>query len=438
MTCLQCNPVVFFEIQSFCNDDDDANEKKSKLSGKLVFEMYGDVVPRTVENFLQIARSDVDELKYEGTVLKMTKDGLYGSAKGSPERSIFGKGRFVDESFSGKAGKHAGFGTLYCMNRDGKGNGTEFHLSTLDKNCSMEKQCVAMGIMIQGHDFLRNLATLDVKRLKIVKCGEQRLASSLACPRNAFAIFCEENKATFTLETSAKLWRTQMSQVQKEKYFEKARKERDIYDAEIEKNREMKRKVEEARRALKEGSCGKSRKGKKRKTVYSTAFNFFCLEKQSTIKKEDGSKTLSEMWEKMDGASRAPYLEMERKEKEERERKRASLIYPLDTPIEFLQDNPKMPTSMSFARYEKYKLAKTMGEYFALGGTRGDVKYDTARGYMRILDLKKKGDESTTITTTTTSATTTTSPSSSSVTTTTTTTTAVTAKSIPEFLRINI
>ena len=99
------------------------------------------------------------------------------------------------------------------------------------------------------------------------------------------------------------------------------------------------------------------------------------------------------MWEKMDGAARLPYIEMEKKENEERKRQRLdSTLYSPNTPIQFLQNNPKQPTSMSYARYEKYKVAKTIKEYFELGGTRADLKYDTSRGYMRILDVKNKDE----------------------------------------------
>ena len=389
---IQKNPIVFFELKS-------SNEESSK---RLVFELYGDVVPRTVENFLQIARGDVDDLKYADTILEVREDGLYGSAKGSPERSVFGSGRFMNESFSGKAGKHAGFGTLYCYNEGKKGNATGFHVSMSEKNGSKEGQCVVMGKMIEGHDFLRKLATL--KTVRVEKCGEQRLASSLVCPREPFRIYCEENKSV-EMKDLANTWRTQMSQEQKNVYVEKARKERDVYDAEVERLKEIERAEMESRSKM----VGLRKRGRKRKKskIGSTAFNFFCLEKQKTIKEKENledsevSKTLTEMWEKMDGNARLPYIEMERKAKEERQRQhmkekaarkrqRLNDLYPLDATVEFLQDNPKQPTSMSYARYEKYKAAKTIEEYFQLGGTRGDIKYDTARGYMRILKTKEE------------------------------------------------
>ena len=380
---IQKNPIVFIELEC---------DFKSK--NRLVFELFGDVVPRTVENFLQIARGDANDLNYVNTTLHVKQDGLYGSAKGSPERSIFGKGRFMNESFVGNAGKHAGFGTLYCYN-NGKGNATEFHVSTSEKNCSKERQCVVMGKMIEGQSLLSYL--MELKTVRVTKCGEQRLASSMSCPREPFRIYCcsEENKSE-KMEDLAKMWRTQMSEEQKKMYVEMSKRERDIYDAEVARVLEIEKMEELARR-----DGGKNRRrGRKRKKIANTAFNFFCLEKQKAIKATAGNvddsevtKTLSEMWEKMDGAARLPYIEMEKKENEERKRQRLdSTLYSPNTPIQFLQNNPKQPTSMSYARYEKYKVAKTIKEYFELGGTRADLKYDTSRGYMRILDVKNKDE----------------------------------------------
>ena len=44
------------------------------------------------------------------------------------------------------------------------------------------------------------------------------------------------------------------------------------------------------------------------------------------------------------------------------------------------QDNPKK--NMSADRYERYKSAKTVGEFLDAGGTSGDLRHDWARGYV--------------------------------------------------------
>jgi len=54
----------------------------------------------------------------------------------------------------------------------------------------------------------------------------------------------------------------------------------------------------------------------------------------------------------------------------------------LDEAIVMVQDNPKRPSSLSFSRYEKYKAAQTLKEFYALGGRKKDARYDLGRGYM--------------------------------------------------------
>ena len=53
-----------------------------------------------------------------------------------------------------------------------------------------------------------------------------------------------------------------------------------------------------------------------------------------------------------------------------------------NVPIWVLQENPKVKKSR--VRYERYKRATTTGEYLALGGTKGDLRHDMERGYVRL------------------------------------------------------
>ena len=50
--------------------------------------------------------------------------------------------------------------------------------------------------------------------------------------------------------------------------------------------------------------------------------------------------------------------------------------------ITYRQDNPKREGSKSFHRYEKYKVAKTIKEFFDLGGSKADLSFDLARGFL--------------------------------------------------------
>ena len=81
--------------------------------------------------------------------------------------------------------------------------------------------------------------------------------------------------------------------------------------------------------------------------------------------------------------------EEERKRKRrEREKNRVKpergvVLPPDDTEIQLVQENPKR--GKSAVRYERYKIARTFSEYYALGGSRGDAKFDLSRGFITII-----------------------------------------------------
>jgi hypothetical protein len=53
-----------------------------------------------------------------------------------------------------------------------------------------------------------------------------------------------------------------------------------------------------------------------------------------------------------------------------------------DQKIQILQNNPKTKGDMCYDRYEAYKRAKTVREYFQLGGTKDDLRWDRRRNYV--------------------------------------------------------
>ena len=55
---------------------------------------------------------------------------------------------------------------------------------------------------------------------------------------------------------------------------------------------------------------------------------------------------------------------------------------PSSQPITIRRDNPKQANSKSFNRYERYKLARTRGEFASLGGLAADFAHDLAKGYI--------------------------------------------------------
>ena len=53
-----------------------------------------------------------------------------------------------------------------------------------------------------------------------------------------------------------------------------------------------------------------------------------------------------------------------------------------ETKIKLMVENPKKVGSESHARYEKYKGAKTVEEFFALGGLPVDLRHDFQKGFL--------------------------------------------------------
>eukprot|EP00928_Gymnodinium_smaydae_P035527 TRINITY_DN24991_c0_g2_i2.p1 TRINITY_DN24991_c0_g2~~TRINITY_DN24991_c0_g2_i2.p1 ORF type:complete len:338 (+),score=77.83 TRINITY_DN24991_c0_g2_i2:101-1114(+) len=56
-----------------------------------------------------------------------------------------------------------------------------------------------------------------------------------------------------------------------------------------------------------------------------------------------------------------------------------------DRRLRVLVENPKRSGSEAHLRFEKYKKAKTIGEFFKLGGVPGDLKHDCKNGFVKIL-----------------------------------------------------
>jgi hypothetical protein len=49
-----------------------------------------------------------------------------------------------------------------------------------------------------------------------------------------------------------------------------------------------------------------------------------------------------------------------------------------------VKENPRREGSETHARFKKYSSAKTVGEYFAKGGTAGDLRWDVRHEYVRV------------------------------------------------------
>jgi len=57
-----------------------------------------------------------------------------------------------------------------------------------------------------------------------------------------------------------------------------------------------------------------------------------------------------------------------------------------------LKGNPKRVGSKAWMRYEEYADAKTIGEYLTAGGLLADLRYDSTKGFLKILEKFEKGN----------------------------------------------
>lgn len=156
---LSSNPRVFFDI-----------EVGARPAGRIEFELFSSVVPRTAENFRALAtgekgssRSGV-KLQYKGTRFSLIVPGSICQAgqlslQGSSE-SIYGS-TFQDEWERGVI-YHTMPGLLSMASRGPDSNGSEFFI-TLAKSPWLDGRHVVFGRVLHGMDVLKRLEAVGSK-----------------------------------------------------------------------------------------------------------------------------------------------------------------------------------------------------------------------------------------------------------------------------------
>lgn len=151
------NPVCFFDIQ-IGNVD----------VGRISFELFADVTPKTAENFRQFCAGEykVDKIPigYKGSkfhrVVKdfMVQGGDFLNGDGTGLTSIYGR-NFPDENFHIK---HDVPGLLSMANANAKDtNGCQFFI-TCSKCDFLDNQNVAFGRVVDGMLVLRKMENVPV------------------------------------------------------------------------------------------------------------------------------------------------------------------------------------------------------------------------------------------------------------------------------------
>jgi len=130
---------------------------------RVVLGLFGETVPRTVQNFVTLATDGFDGHKYQGTkihrVLKqfMVIGGDVVSDDGQGSLSIFGK-HFADENF---AVKHTSAGYISMYNTGPDTNGCQWFISLIPTHY-LDGKHVSFGKVLEGMETLEKIEFVEI------------------------------------------------------------------------------------------------------------------------------------------------------------------------------------------------------------------------------------------------------------------------------------